>query len=89
MFSDIKEIEKFVEIDDYKLGAWKHESTFTKARFIRQKCYIEEIDNDLHITCAGLPKNCYENVNWENFKAGFTCGGKLTFKHVKGRRCIN
>ena len=38
----------------------------------------------MHITCAGMPKNCYSHVEWENFKTGFTCGGKLTFKHVKG-----
>ena len=58
--------------------------TFTKARFVRQKCYIEEIENEMHITCAGMPKSCYSQVEWENFKTGFTCGGKLTFKHVKG-----
>lgn len=41
---DIEEVRKFCEIDDVKLGAWKHESSFTRARFIRQKCYIEEIN---------------------------------------------
>lgn len=56
---------------------------FTKAKFIRQKCYLEEIDGNIEITCAGMPKQCYKYVEWENFKTGFTCGGKLTFKHVK------
>ena len=65
-------------------GAWKHEATFSKARFIRQKCYIEEIDGEIKITCAGLPKNCYDFVTWDNFRTGFTCGGKLTYSHVKG-----
>lgn len=41
---DIEEVKQFCEIDDVKLGAWKHENTFTRARFIRQKCYIEEIN---------------------------------------------
>lgn len=82
----IEELKQFCEIDDIKLGAWKHESTFTRARFVRQKCYIEEIDGKLNITCAGMPKTCYGNVTWDNFKTGFTSGGKLTFKHVK-RRC--
>ena len=54
-------------------GSWKHESSFTRARFIRQKCYIEEIEGKLHITCAGMPKTCYEYVTFENFKKGFTC----------------
>ena len=40
----IEELKKFCEIDDVKLGAWKHEGSFTKARFVRQKCYIEEIN---------------------------------------------
>lgn len=31
-----------------------------------------------------MPKNCYDFVTWENFKTGFSCGGKLTFKHVIG-----
>ena len=37
-----EELKQFVDIDDYRLGAWKLESEFTKAKFIRQKCYIEE-----------------------------------------------
>ena len=80
----IDELKKFCDIDDVRLGAWKHEGTFTKARFVRQKCYIEEIDSKINITCAGMPKSCYDKVTWQNFKTGFTCGGKLTFKHVKG-----
>lgn len=31
-----------------------------------------------------MPKSCYEFVTWENFKTGFSCGGKLTFKHLMG-----
>ena len=38
----------------------------------------------MQIICAGMPKQCYDFVTWENFKTGFSCGGKLTFKHVKG-----
>lgn len=80
----IEELEQFCDIDPVRLGAWKHEGTFSKARFVRQKCYLEEIENEVHITCAGMPKSCYNFVEWEKFKTGFTCGGKLTFKHVKG-----
>ena len=80
----IEELKKFCDIDDYELGKWKHESTFTRARFIRSKCYIEEIDDELKITCAGLPPTCYKFVNWKNFKTGFKCKGKLTFTHIKG-----
>lgn len=80
----IEELKQFCDINSIKLGAWKHEATFTKARFIRQKCYLEEIDEKIKITCAGLPKSSYSQVEWEKFKTGFKCGGKLTFKHVEG-----
>ena len=80
----IEELTKFCDIDDVRLGAWKHESSFTRAKFIRQKCYLEDEDGEIKITCAGMPKQCYKYVKWETFKTGFTCGGKLTFKHLKG-----
>jgi hypothetical protein len=37
-----EELKQFIDIDDYKLGAWKLESKFKRGKFIRQKCYIEE-----------------------------------------------
>ena len=80
----IEELKQFCEIDDVKLGAWKHESHFTKARFVRQKTYLEEINGQMKITCAGLPPRCYEQVEWQNFKVGLKVNGKLRFKHVKG-----
>ena len=85
-------LKSFVEIDDYKLGAWKLESKFKKGKFIRQKCYIEEgYDDEINVTIAGLPKNLGKYVNFDNFKKGFEIlkddnekEHKLTFKHVKG-----
>lgn len=73
-----------IEIDSVKLGAWKHESTFTRAKFIRAKSYIEEIDGKLKVTCAGLPENCHKLVTWENFELGTEYFGKLQQKKVKG-----
>jgi hypothetical protein len=78
------EIPKGLEVDPVKLGAWKHESTFTRARFVRQKTYIEEIDGELNITCAGMPSRCYKHVTWDNFIAGSSFEGKLQFTHVQG-----
>lgn len=80
----INEVEKFCKISDTKLGYWKHENTFKKAKFIRQKTYLKEIDNKIHITCAGMPKSCYTYVEWDSFKEGFSCEGKLRFSHLKG-----
>ena len=80
----IDEVKQFCDIDDFELGKWAHENTFDNAKFIRQKTYLKMYDNKIHITCAGMPKTCYDFVTWENFKEGFTCGGKLTYKQVIG-----
>lgn len=78
------DIPDMLEVDPVKLGAWKHESTFTRARFIRQKSYIEEIDGELNITCAGMPERCYQYVTWDNFHTGTSYDGKLGMTHVNG-----
>lgn len=78
------EMPKGLEVDPVKLGSWKHESTFTRARFVRQKTYIEEIDGELNITCAGMPSRCYKHVTWDNFIKGSSFEGKLQFTHVQG-----
>lgn len=31
-----------------------------------------------------MPKDCFKYVEWETFKEGFKCKGKLAYKHVKG-----
>lgn len=38
-----EELKSFLEIDDYILGYWKLESKFKKGKWIRQKCYVEEL----------------------------------------------
>lgn len=91
----IEELKEICEIDDVKLGAWKHEEvhdgwSFRRAKFIRQKTYLAEVWNDkekryeIKITCAGLPQRCYDQVTWDNFKEGLNVNGKLAFHHVKG-----
>lgn len=75
----IEELNKFCDIDQVKLGAWKNEGFATKGKFIRQKCYLEEIEGKMKITCAGMPQSCYSQVEWEKFKIGFTCQRKTNF----------
>ena len=85
-------LKSFVDIDDYKLGAWKIESKFIKGKYIRQKCYIElGYDDKLNVTIAGLPKKLGKYITFENFNKGLQILAsdtekehKLTFKHVKG-----
>ena len=79
-----EEIPDNLKIDKYNLGEWKHESTFTRAKFLRAKTYIEEIDGELKITCAGMPKRCHEQVTFNNFNIGAEYTGKLIPKHVDG-----
>lgn len=87
---DLRAMKDELDIDDYKLGAWKIESQFTRAKFLRQKCYIEENENNLNVTVAGLPKRLGKYINFENFEIGFTTEGmnldehKLSYKQVKG-----
>lgn len=90
-----EELKNFIDIDDYKLGAWKLESRFVKGKFIRQKCYIEmNAEGNIISTIAGLPKKLSKIINFENFKIGFNTkdyegevkkiGHKLRYKYTKG-----
>lgn len=97
-----------LDIDSTKLGAWDHEMTFKRGKYLRQKCYIEDeiikeedyikgINGEtpylyskdeegfykLKITVAGMPKGCYQYVNFKNFKIGATYKGKKLPKNVK------
>lgn len=79
-----KELPENLDIDDTKLGYWAHESSFTRARFVQSKRYIEEINGELNIKCCGMPDGCYKYVTWENFHIGTEYTGKLTQSRVKG-----
>lgn len=75
-----------LDVDPVRLGAWKHESTFDQAKFLRAKCYVEhEVGADaLTVHVAGMPKSCHRNVTVENFDFGAEYGGKLYTKRVRG-----
>ena len=88
-----EELSQIMDIDNYKLGAYKVESKFVKAKFIRQKCYVEiDCDGNVNSTIAGCPKKLSKYINLDNFKIGFSIAAndenyedkKLTFKHVRG-----
>lgn len=93
---DLEELKDLIDIDDYRLGAIKKESVFIAGKWLRQKCYVEQLDDGtMNVTVAGLPKKLSHVINFDNFKPGFTTadltddeigpnGRKLTYKHVKG-----
>lgn len=69
---DLKELKKHLRIDPYELGAWDCESHFTRGKYLRSKCYIEEVDGVIYPTIAGMPKRLAPLINFDNFKIGFT-----------------
>lgn len=87
---DDEGVPEFIEVDDYKLGAWKKEFSFIRGKYLRAKCYIEEghekDDEPLELkkTVAGCPDICKEQITWENFKLGAVYTGKLRPKHIEG-----
>ena len=93
--SDLECLKDKLRIDPYELGAWDCEATWTRGRYLRQKCYIEEIDGNIEVTVAGMPKKLAHLVNFENFNVGFTTeaftdeeigkkGRKLKYVHTDG-----
>ena len=83
-------MQEFIHIDPVELGAWKVEGEFKQAKFIKQKTYILKMkDDSIKIVCAGMPKDCFKYVEWQKFKEGFSCMGKLAYKHVKRWRKTN
>ena len=80
------EVPECIDVDDVRLGAWKHESTFWRAKFLRAKCYLEYEDGSdsptVHV--AGMPAACRGQVTMDNFDFGATYQGKLYTHRVEG-----
>ena len=80
---DLEELKDIIKIDDYALGCWAKEGEFTRGMYLRQKCYIEEIDGKCHVTVAGLPKYLAPLISFENFKRGFSTVGMTRDEMIK------
>lgn len=78
------------KIDDKEYGAYKIEGIWTRARFVRQKTYIEEYpDGSWNICSAGMTpaqKDYFRTHHqFDDFKTGLVIeGGKLKPKQVRG-----
>ena len=91
---DLEIIKKYLYIDPYQLGAWDCEAHFTRGKYLRSKCYIEEVDGVVCPTIAGMPKRLAPLITFDNFKIGFTTDdfskedigdkAKLTFVQTDG-----
>lgn len=79
------EMQPQFDVDDKRLGAWKLEKTFEKAKYLAQKTYYGiDTKTKEYIKIAGAPKSIKDKITFDNFKIGFTTGGKLIPKTVKG-----
>lgn len=83
--------EDFIgKIDDKIYGAYKIEAEWKKAKYVRQKTYIEEFkDGTINICAAGMTPEQKDRFrrehDFEDFKVGLTIkGGKLKPKSIKG-----
>ena len=75
----IEELKQFCDIDDVRLGAWAHEGYATKAKFVRQKCYLENLVVKRKFKgkkIQNLKSKCYNNIKWKHFTdLKITCAG--------------
>lgn len=56
---DLKEEDlKGIPLDDVKFNHWAVECKWEEGFFLRQKTYIEKVNGNYQITCAGMPDNC-------------------------------
>lgn len=71
-----KELCKYLNVDDYELGAWACENHYKAIKCLRQKAYVMRMDDDsIIVTVAGLPKYLSPIINFDNFNKGFTTKG--------------
>lgn len=83
-----------LDVHDTRLGAWKQESTFTQATYLRAKAYSELIDGEYETHVAGLPRELVDNrkraeaglpqFGVKDLKVGAKFTGKLIPKRVPG-----
>lgn len=74
-----------LDVDSHKLGAWKLETIFDAAIYVRAKCYCERLTDGSYVThIAGLPDTIAEQVTFDDFHNGKVFDGKLLPIRVPG-----
>ena len=60
-----------MDVDEFRLGAFKLEQKFIRAKFIRQKTYLEiALKNgkeSMNIKCCGMPKEMKKTITEDEF----------------------
>ena len=83
-----EELKQFCDIDNIRLGAWKIEEKARRGKFIRQKCYLEDIFvkekykgislkflKNLQKLCKKHKNNIKINGRKDFYKIKITCAG--------------
>ncbi len=73
-----------LDVDSTRLGAWKLESEFDKATYLRAKAYAERIGGEVEAHVAGLPRKLLKSVSVEDVRIGAKFSGKLVPRRVPG-----
>lgn len=75
-----------LEIDNKIFGKWKFEHNYSKAKFLKSKCYIKVLeDGTVESGIAGLPKDAQKLLTFETLVDGYKLEKcKLQHKRVKG-----
>src|SRR5690606_10894861 len=74
-----------IDVHPTRMGAWKHEYSFTSAFFIRAKAYLEQkADGTYKAAFAGVPERVSEKLTFADLVEGRVLKGKLAPKSVPG-----
>lgn len=69
-----KGIPDGLDVDEYRLGAFKVEEEFIRGKFLRQKTYLEILleknEEKINLKCCGMPRKMQETVTEEDFFIG-------------------
>ena len=78
-----------LRLHDTDFCTWKVEGSFTRARHLRAKCYIWDLNHRLSVTCAGMPENLKRHCTFENFFFGYrnydVVAGEVSIRPGEGK----
>lgn len=75
-----------MDVDEYRLGAFKLEERFIRGKFIRQKTYLEIYEKGgkekMNLKCCGMPRKMKDSINENEFYEGAVYDHNVNEKFV-------
>lgn len=71
-------------ISDYKLGYWKVEGVYDRAKYLKLKTYVQENEDELVIKTAGAGDEIKDKITFDNFSYGLEVDGLIKSTNVPG-----